>query len=139
MSFYFLTTGILLNACVVAFKEDLFLICVGLCGVGVLNTITYFLLERRSRELVRHSEDVLEVLEYSLLFPDSLFHELVNNGKPVGLLKTEREIGMREGTGRMRSLYKWARKTKVAIAFSQLIITSLFLAFGIYSIIRCCN
>lgn len=128
-NFFLVITGIILNAYVLAIKENFKEIAVALCVFGILQALAFISFDIRSRQLTRHAEDVIEMVERSTLFPNSYRNSEINSGKQLGLLIVERNIGMRERTS--RSFIAWLLKMKVGICMIQCAVMVIFL-FGIF-------
>ncbi len=67
-NYFLIFVGFVLTAYATLFKDGQYLISTALASVGALLTLVFIILDRRNEELVHISEDVLESLEWDLLF-----------------------------------------------------------------------
>lgn len=126
-NFFLLITGILVNAFVASYEKNMFSVSIAICLLGVLQSISFFIFDVRSREMTSFSEDVLEKLERDTMFPDGFSHPMVRGGGTLGLLRKEGDDRMREGANNNISL-KILFKMKWWIRAIELIVTLIFIA-----------
>ena len=123
-NFFLIITGILLNAYVIAIRDDQLLIAFMICITGIFQSLAFITFDCRGRQLVTHSEDVIEKIERSTLFTNDFFDPAIKNGEQLGLLIVERIISMREGV--RRGLLKNLFKMKTGIRVMQCVVLLLF-------------
>ena len=131
-NFFLIITGILLNAYVIAIRDDQLLIAFMICIIGVFQSLAFITFDCRGRQLVTHSEDVIEKIERSTLFTKDFFDPVIKNGEQLGLLIVERMISMREGV--RKGLLKNLLKMKTGIRIMQCVVLLLFL-IGLVNVI----
>lgn len=100
LNFFVLLVGILANAYVMALKEQLFGVAVGICGFGAACAITFIFLDCRMLTFIRQALDVLETLEREVLFPDGYKRQGPNGTtlSQLGLARLEPDTGVAEAT-----------------------------------------
>lgn len=79
------------------------LIRIGIGVLGLLASVAFIVFDIRNRVLTALSEDVLEQLERDVLFPDGLLFMAGKSKQQLGMLRTERDLNMREGQRRTLS------------------------------------
>ncbi len=128
-NFFLLITGILANAYAVAVTGSMDMLAISVCVVGTAQAIGFMLFDMRSRQLTRYSEAVIEKIERDILFPDGFTHELIGDGKDLGLLRRDADNRMREGQkGGLLFRAKRLMKMKYWIRLIQAIVLLTFMA-----------
>lgn len=114
---FLIITGILINAYALGVKDGFYGMAALVALLGFLQALCFFMIDVRSRHLIRYGEDVLEKLERDTLFPDSFTSPEIAGGKTLGLLRCDQDL--REGKRFIpRRLYKmkyWIRGMYVLV------------------------
>jgi hypothetical protein len=133
-NFFLIIAGVLATALVSGFKEREFEIAIGVCILGVIQTIGFYIFDVRSRDLTRFSEDVLEKLEIEHLLPKDFSNAIVAEGNHLGILAGDREAKMREGSDVNRGRLKKLKKMKVWIRIIEISVGIAFVLGLIFAI-----
>ncbi|HGF5179943.1 TPA: hypothetical protein ACF35B_004663 [Vibrio parahaemolyticus] len=122
--FFLIITGLLINGYFVAYNNSLYEFSLAIGLFGVINTVGFWLIEKRNRQLVGYAEDTLEYIEANTIFPETSYRN-----ESIGLLISDRKNGKREGSvtkkfGKIKTAI-YVTKVSVIILFTICVITSL--------------
>jgi hypothetical protein len=122
--YYCIIVGVLANALVYSYKEDLSTIKIPIGIMGFFTSIAFLFFDIRNRGMAKVGEDILEKLENEVIFPPDFVDK---GGNKMGPLTVDRRIGMREGQKiTVKQLFLkhkyWIRGMYVIVALYFLII-----------------
>jgi hypothetical protein len=120
-NYFLIITGILASAFVGAYDKSLYLLCIAVCLIGLLQAMGFFSFDVRSRELTRLAEDILLKIENEQLFLD-----YTSDGENLGLIRCESINKMKEGNFWSRGIKNFL-KMKIWIRLIQIVIGLVFL------------
>ena len=129
--YYCIIVGILANALVFSYKENISLIRVPIGFMGMITSLAFFFFDIRNRGMVKIGEDILEKLENEVIFPPDF---LGKNGNKMGPLSVDTRIGMREG--QKLTFKQLFFKHKYWIRTMYVIVALCFLVFVIKVIVN---
>jgi hypothetical protein len=109
-NWFLVVTGVLVNGYVFAVKDGIFGAAAVISVFGIFESLSFLVFDLRNRKLTEYAEDILEKIERDSLFGDEFAHDLVAKGHSLGLLKRDREDGMRQDQP-----WKWQRLTKMCV------------------------
>ncbi len=133
-NYFLVITGILINGYVISLKDDLFILSMAICVLGIMVGVGFLVFDLRNRQLISYAEDILEKLEREYLFKEDFVH-WENGEKRLGLVLQDSFNKMRENQGKTISFRK-LRKMKWWIRIMQIIVIITFLFGLIYVFIK---
>jgi len=108
-NYFLLVTGVLVNGYLVALKESLYAAAVAICLFGMLQCLSFLMIDIRNRTMLYFAADVLEWLEKDYLFKPGF-------GMELGPWSRAIRAGASNWWFRISQMSYWIRVTNTAIA-----------------------